>query len=153
VSIEQRVTELGLELPPVAAPAASYVSAVRTGNLLFLSGAGPRDADGRLLTGKVGADVTTEEAAQHARIVGLNLLAVLRDELGYLDRVTRVVKLLGMVNATPDFVEHSRVINGCSDLFLEVFGDGHARSAVGVGSLPFGLTVEIEGIFEVAEHP
>ena len=93
--------------------------------------------------------MTTDEAAAHARQVGINLLAVLRAELGDLDRARRVVKLLGMVNAVPDFVEHSKVINGCSDLFVEVFGEGHARSAVGVGSLPFGMTVEIEAIFEV----
>jgi enamine deaminase RidA (YjgF/YER057c/UK114 family) len=149
VSAEQRIEELGLELPPVRQPAASYVNAVRTDNLVYLSGAGPVTADGHLPTGKVGADVTAEEAAAHARVVALNLLAVLRDEVGTLDRVTRVVKLLGMVNATPDFAEHSKVINGCSDLLVEVFGQGHARSAVGVGSLPFGMPVEIEAIFEV----
>ncbi len=149
MSVEQRVEELGLELPPVPSPAASYVNAVRTGNLVFISGTVPRAADGHAPTGKVGADFTAEEAAGHARLVGLNLLAVLRHELGDLDRVKRIVKLLGMVNATPDFVEHSKVINGCSDLFVDVFGEGHARSAVGVGSLPFGFTVEIEAIVEV----
>ncbi len=149
MSIEQRIGDLGLELPPVPSPAASYVNAVRTGNLVFLSGTVPRMPDGHVPTGKVGADVTAEQAAQHARAVGLNLLAVLRAELGSLDRVRRVVKLLGMVNATPEFVEHSKVINGCSDLFVEVFGEGHARSAIGVGSLPFGFTVEIEAIVEV----
>jgi enamine deaminase RidA (YjgF/YER057c/UK114 family) len=100
-------------------------------------------------TGKVGADVTADEAAEHARLVALNLLAVLRQELGDLDRVRRVVKLLGMVNAVPDFREQSKVINGCSDLLVEVFGERHARSAIGVGSLPFGITVEIEAIVEV----
>jgi enamine deaminase RidA (YjgF/YER057c/UK114 family) len=149
MSIEHRLEELGIELPPVSPPAASYVSAVRTGNLLYLSGAGPTSPGEPTPTGKVGADVTTEEAAAHARRIGINLLAVLREELGDLDRARRVVKLLGMVNAAPDFVEHSKVINGCSDLFVEVFGEGHARSAVGVGSLPFGMTVEIEAIFEV----
>ena len=149
MSIEQRVQELGLELPPVTSPGASYVNAVRTGSLVFLSGVGPRAADGHLPTGKVGADFTADEAAEHARLVGLNLLAVLRHELGDLDRVKRVVKLLGMVNATPDFVEHPKVVNGCSDLLVQVFGEGHARSAVGVGSLPFGFTVEIEAIVEV----
>ena len=146
--VEERLRELGIELPPVRPPAASFVNAVRTGNLVYLSGAGPVTADGQLPRGKVGRDVTTEEAAVHARQVGINLLAVLRDEVGDLDRA-RVVKLLGMVNAAPDFVEHSKVINGCSDLLVEVFGEGHARSAVGVGSLPFGMTVEIEAIFEV----
>ncbi len=147
--VEQRLIELGLELPAVTTPAASYVNAVRTGNLVYLSGAGPVAA-GHVPTGKVGADVTTDEAAAHARQVGLNLLAALREELGTLDAVRRVVKLLGMVNAVPDFTEHSTVINGCSDLFVEVFGEGHARSAVGVGSLPLGMPVEIEAIFEVA---
>jgi enamine deaminase RidA (YjgF/YER057c/UK114 family) len=149
VPAEQRLRDLGLELPPVSPPAASYVSAVRTGNLVFLSGAGPRTAAGHVPLGKVGADVSTENAAAHARQVGLNLLAVLRQELGTLDSVVRVVKLLGMVNAAPDFTEHSTVINGCSDLLVEVFGEGHARSAVGVGSLPLGMTVEIEAIVEV----
>jgi len=149
MSAEQRLVELGIELPPVSPPAASYVHAVSTGNLVYLSGAGPTTPGKSTPTGKVGLDVTTEEAAAHARQVGINLLAVLREELGDLDRARRVVKLLGMVNALPDFVEHSQVINGCSDLFVEVFGEGHARSAVGVGSLPLGMTVEIEAIFEV----
>lgn len=149
MAVEQRLRELGIELPPVSRPAASYVSAVRTGNLLYLSGAGPTSPGTPTPTGKVGVDVTAEEAAAHARQVGINLLAVLRSELGDLDRTRRVVKLLGMVNAAPDFTEHSKVINGCSDLLVEVFGSGHARSAVGVGSLPFGMTVEIEAIVEV----
>ncbi|HYI74249.1 MAG TPA: RidA family protein [Gaiellaceae bacterium] len=149
MSIERRLVELGLELPPVSPPAASYVNAVRTGNLVYLSGAGPTTPGEPIPIGKVGADVTAEEAAAHARQVGLNLLAVLREELGDLDRARRVVKLLGMVNAAPSFTEHSKVINGCSDLLVDVFGEGHARSAVGVGSLPLGMTVEIEAIFEV----
>ena len=149
MSIEQRLSELGLELPAAPPPAANYVSAVRTGNLVFLSGAGPTTADGQMPQGKVGADVTTEEAAEHARSVGLNLLAVLKNELGDLDQVRQIVKLLGMVNAVPDFREQSTVVNGCSDLFVEVFGKQHARSAIGVGSLPFGITVEIEAIVEV----
>ena len=149
MSIEQRLSELGLELPAAPPPAANYVSAVRTGNLVFLSGAGPTTADGQMPEGKVGADVTTEEAAEHARSVGLNLLAVLKNELGDLDQVRQVVKLLGMVNAVPDFREQSTVVNGCSDLFVEVFGKQHARSAIGVGSLPFGITVEIEAIVDV----
>jgi enamine deaminase RidA (YjgF/YER057c/UK114 family) len=147
--VEQRIRELGLELPPVPTPAANYANAVRTGNLVFLSGTVPVTPDGTIPKGKVGADVTTEEAVEHARLVGLVHLAVLKQEIGDLDRVRRVVKLLGMVNAVPDFREHSRVINGCSDLFVEIFGDQHARSAIGVGSLPFGITVEIEAIFEV----
>lgn len=108
--IEQRISELGLELPPVPMPAANYANAVRTGNLVFLSGTVPTLPDGTIPKGKVGADVTTEEAIEHARSVGLTLLAILREEIGDLDRVRRVVKLLGMVNATPDFREQSRVI-------------------------------------------
>lgn len=149
MSVTQRIKELGLELPAAKAPAANYANAVRTGKLLFLSGNVPVAPEGEIPKGKVGADVTTEEAARHARLVGLHLLAVLRQELGDLDRARRIVKLLGMVNAVPDFVEHSKVINGCSDLFVEVFGVRHARSAIGVGSLPFGITVEIEAIVEV----
>jgi enamine deaminase RidA (YjgF/YER057c/UK114 family) len=148
-SVEARVRELGLELPAVSDPVANYAHAVRSGHLVFVSGTVPVRPDGTIPTGKVGLDVTTDEAAGHARLVGLNLLAVLRQELGSLDRVRRVVKLLGMVNAVPEFTEQSKVINGCSDLLTDVFGERHARSAVGVGSLPFGITVEIEGIFEV----
>ena len=151
MSIEQRVKELNLELPAVTPPVATYVNAARTGNLLFLSGKVPVDAGGKMLTGKVGKDVTTEEAAKHARLVGLHLIAVMRHELGSLDKVKRVVKLLGMVNAVPEYGEQPKVINGCSDLMVEVFGDKgrHARSAIGVGSLPAGVTVEIEAIVEV----
>jgi enamine deaminase RidA (YjgF/YER057c/UK114 family) len=151
MSIEQRVKELNLELPAVTPPVANYVNAARTGNLLFLSGKVPVTADGKFLTGKVGKDVGTEEAAKHARLVGLHLIAVMRHELGSLDKVKRVVKLLGMVNAVPEYGEQPKVINGCSDLLVEVFGDKgrHARSAIGVGSLPAGVTVEIEAIVEV----
>jgi enamine deaminase RidA (YjgF/YER057c/UK114 family) len=151
MSIEQRIKELNLELPAVTPPVATYVNAARTGNLLFLSGKVPVDAQGKFLTGKVGKDVSTEEAAKHARLVGLHLIAVMRHELGSLDKVKRVVKLLGMVNAVPEYGEQPKVINGCSDLLVEVFGDKgrHARSAIGVGSLPAGVTVEIEAIVEV----
>lgn len=149
-SIEKRVAELGLVLPQVKAPAANYANAVRVGDLVYLSGTVPVTADGDIPKGKVGADVTTAVAAEHARLVGLHHLAILREELGSLDRVRRVVKLLGMVNAVPEFTEHSAVINGCSDLLVEIFGERHARSAIGVGSLPFGITVEIELIVEVA---
>jgi enamine deaminase RidA (YjgF/YER057c/UK114 family) len=150
MSAEKRLAELGIELPQVAAPAATYVNCVRTANLLFVSGTVPRLADGTIPKGKVGADVSADEAASHARSIALNILAIVREELGSLDHVVRVVKLLGMINATPDFIAQSKVINGCSDLFVEIFGSGHARSAVGVGSLPFGITVEIEAIFEVS---
>ena len=149
---EQKLKQLGIDLGTVSAPIASYVNAVRTGNLLFLAGKGPRpDASGARPKGKVGREYTTEQAYQHARTVGLDLLAVMRAELGSLDRVKRVVKVLGMVNAVPEFTEHPKVINGCSDLFVEVFGEAglHARSAVGMGSLPMGIPVEIEAIVEV----
>lgn len=150
MSTEQRLKELGIELPAVTPPVATYVNAVRTGNLLFLSGKVPVTADGQVMKGKVGAEVSTEEAARHARLVGLHLIAVMRDELGSLDKVRRVVKLLGMVNAVPEYAEQPKVINGCSDLMVEVFAEKgrHARSAVGVGSLPLGVTVEIEAIVE-----
>lgn len=152
MQIEQRLKDKGITLPPVTAPVATYVNAVRTGNLLFLSGKGPAGADGRYHTGKVGGEVTVEQAYEHARLTGLNLIAVMQAELGDLDRVVRVVKVLGMVNGTPDFADQPKVINGCSDLLVEVFGDRgrHARSAVGMGSLPGNITVEIECIVEVA---
>ena len=148
MKIEQKLAEQGIELPQPPSPAASYVNCVRTGNLVYVSGMGAT-VDGQTPKGKVGADLTTEEAAVQARTVGINILAVLREELGDLDRVRRVVKLLGMVNCTPDYEEMSYVINGCSNLFAELFGAGHARSAVGMASLPFGISVEIEAIFEV----
>ena len=152
MSAERRLKELGIELGKVSAPVANYVNAVRTGNLLFLAGKGPRPQDGVRPSGKVGREYTVEQAYQHARTVGIDLLAVMRSELGSLDRVKRVVKLLGMVNGTPEFTDHPRVINGCSDLFVEVFGERgkHARSAVGMGSLPNNIPVEIECIVEVS---
>jgi enamine deaminase RidA (YjgF/YER057c/UK114 family) len=155
MSAEKRLKELGIELGKVSAPVANYVNAVRTGNLLFLAGKGPRPQDGVRPSGKVGREYTVEQAYQHARTVGIDLLAVMRSELGSLDRVKRVVKLLGMVNGTPEFTDHPRVINGCSDLFVEVFGDAgrHARSAVGMGSLPMAIPVEIECIVEVSAAP
>lgn len=148
MSIEDRLNELGIQLPPVPNPAGNYVHWVRTGNLVYLSGKGPANAHG-----KVGADVSPEDANQHAREVGLILISVMREALGDLDRVTRIVKVLGMVNAAPDFGGQPGVINGCSDLFVEVFGEKgrHARSAVGMGSLPGGITVEIEVIVECSD--
>ena len=149
---EAKLKSLGLDLGAVSAPVANYVNAVRTGNLLFLAGKGPRPGkDGKRPSGKVGRDYTAEQAYEHARSVGLDLLAVMRTELGSLDKVKRVVKVLGMVNAIPEFQDHPKVINGCSDLFVEVLGERgkHARSAVGMGSLPMGIPVEIECIVEV----
>jgi enamine deaminase RidA (YjgF/YER057c/UK114 family) len=146
-----RLKELGITLPALSAPVGTYVQAVRTGNLLYLSGKGPLAVEGKLPRGKLGREFTVEQGYQHARSVGLMLLAAMQDQLGSLERVRRVVKVLGMVNAEPDFGDHPKVINGCSDLFVEVFGEAgrHARSAVGMGSLPMGIPVEIEAIVEV----
>ena len=156
MSAEKRLRELKIDLGKVSAPVANYVNAVRTGNLLFLSGKGPRaGADGQRPRGKVGREYTVEQAYQHARTVGLDLLAVMRTELGSLDKVKRVVKVLGMVNSVPEFEDPPKVINGCSDLFVEVFGERgrHARSAVGMAALPMGIPVEIECIVEVGAAP
>jgi enamine deaminase RidA (YjgF/YER057c/UK114 family) len=150
--IDQRLKELGLTLPPLPQPAGTYVHAVATGNLLFLAGKGPLEMDGVLPTGKLGGGVAIEEGYRHARSVGLVLISAMKEALGDLDRVVRIVKVLGMVNAVPEFGDQPKVINGCSDLFVEVFGERgrHARSAVGMGSLPSGITVEIEAIVEFA---
>ncbi len=153
MSIDARLTELGIELPPPPSPVGNYVGGVQVGNLLFMSGCGPRQLDGGSITGKVGSDLTTEEGYAAARLVGLNMLANIKSVIGDLDRVKRVVKVLGMVNATPDFKEHPKVINGFSDLMVEVFGEDAGRggrSAVGMGSLPSQISVEVEMILEVA---
>ena len=133
MSAEARLKELGLVLPTLPKPVANYLPYRLAGNLLFLAGQGPRDEKGATLTGKLGADISIDEGYRHARLVGLGLLAAIRDALGSLDRVDFIVKLLGMVNAVPNFNDSPRVINGCSDLFVEVFGEAgrHARSAVG----------------------
>lgn len=152
MKVEQRLAELGIILPQAQSPVANYVGAVQTGNLLFLSGRGPLGPDGKLQTGIVGADVTVEQAYDHARLTGLQLIATMKEAVGDLDRVARIVKVLGMVNGAPGFGQQPAVINGCSDLFVEVFGDKgrHARSAVGMGSLPGNITVEIEAVVEVS---
>ena len=147
-----RLTSLGIVLPPPPPPIANFVTHVREGNLIYLSGQGPREADGFMHTGKVGpGGVDVADAYSHARLTGINLLAVLQEALGDLSRVRRVVKLLGMVNADADFEDHPKVINGCSDLFVEVLGENgrHARSAVGFASLPGRIPVEIEAIFRI----
>ena len=148
---EQRLKELGIELAKATSPMANYVNAVRTGNLLYLAGKGPGLPGQPMPSGKVGRDFTIEQGYEYARQTGLSLIAVMKAELGDLDRVTRIVKVLGMVNALPEFGHQPEVINGCSDLFVEVFGERgkHARSAVGLGSLPRGIPVEIEVIVEV----
>ncbi len=150
---EAKLQELGIELSTPSAPVANYVNAVRTGNLIFLAGKGPRKADGTNIEGKVGVDLTIEGGYEAARITGINQLSVLKAELGNLNKVKRCVKVLGMVNAAPDFRDHPKVINGFSDLMVEVFGDRgkHARAAVGMGSLPSNIAVEIEMIVEVED--
>ena len=148
---EANLTALGIELPEAATPVANYVNAVRTGNLLFLAGKGPNKPGGGYVTGKVGQDLTIEEGYQAARLVAISQLAVLKAELGNLDKVRRIVKVTGMVNCTPDFTSQPEVINGFSDLMVEVFGEKgkHARAAVGMGSLPRNIAVEIEAVVEV----
>ena len=150
MGVEERLKELGLELPPAAKPVANYVPAVRAGNLVFLSGHGPVGKD-RLIAGKLGAGLTVEEGYQAARLVALGLLGSLKALIGDLDRVRRIVKVLGMVNCDPAFMEHPRVVDGASDLLVEVFGEKgrHARSAVGMNALPFNIAVEIEMIVEL----
>ncbi len=153
--VEQRLADLGIELPEVPQPIANYVRAVSTGNLVFLAGHGPLKPDGGYVTGKVGSDLTVEEGYAAARLTGLALLASLKREIGDLDRVQRVVRVFGMVNTDAAFKDHSKVINGCSDLMVEVFGEKakHARGAVGMVSLPVGFAVEIEMIVEVSTSP
>jgi enamine deaminase RidA (YjgF/YER057c/UK114 family) len=153
INAEENVARLGIDLSRPPAPVANYVPAVRTGNLVFVSGHGPVRPEGGLVTGKVGDTVSVEQAYEAARLVGIGLLASLRTEIGDLNRVKRVVKLLGMVNAAPGFKEHPKVINGCSDLLVDVFGEAgkHARSAVGMGSLPDQISVEIEMIVEITD--
>ena len=150
---EARLKALGIELPAAPEPVANYVNGVRTGKLIFLAGKGPKRADGSEITGKLGADVSIEEGYEGARLTAINQLAVLKEMLGDLSKVKRVVKVLGMVNSDPDFVEQPAVINGFSDLIVEVFGERgrHARAAVGMASLPRGQSVEIEMIVEVED--
>ncbi len=150
---EANLKALGMELPHIGTPLANYVHVVRSGNLLFLAGKGPSKKDGSYITGKVGKDISIEEGKAAARLTALHQLAVLKAELGDLNKIKRIVKVLGMVNCEPDFKDHSKVINGFSDMMVEVFGERgkHARSAVGMCSLPNGMAVEIEMIVEVEE--
>ena len=151
---EETLTALGLELPPTPKPGGIYKPVLVHGGLAYVSGHPPRSSDGTLIRGRVGADLSLEKGKAAARQVGLGILATLRAGLGSLDRISGVVKVLGMVNATQDFVDHPEVINGCSELFAEVFGEEKGigvRSAVGMGSLPNNIAVEVEAIFEIAE--
>jgi enamine deaminase RidA (YjgF/YER057c/UK114 family) len=152
--IESRLQELGITLPDSPAPLANYVPVVRTGNLIYLSGVGPMaKSDGSEYKGKLGDNLSVDEGYDAARLTAVNLIARLKGYLGDLDRVTQIVKLLSMVNATPDFTEPPAVSNGCSDLMVEVFGDRgrHARSAIGVATLPGGIPIEIELIAEISD--
>jgi enamine deaminase RidA (YjgF/YER057c/UK114 family) len=152
MSVAEKLQELGITIGGPGRPVANYVGAVRTGNLVFVSGHGPRRPEGGSVTGKLGADLTTEQGYEAARLCMLACLGSLQTEIGDLEKVRRIVKLLGMVNAVPDFAEQPQVINGASDLLVSIFGERgrHARSAVGMGSLPGGIAVEIEMIVEVA---
>ncbi|MCH6233005.1 RidA family protein [Cognataquiflexum rubidum] len=151
---EQKLKDLGIVLPEASSPVANYVNAVRSGNLLFLAGKGPGLPDGTFITGKVGQDLTIEEGKEAARMVAINQLAVLKAELGDLNKVKRVVKVLGMVNCNSDFTQQPQVINGFSDLMVEVFGEKgkHARSAVGMNALPMNIAVEVELIVEIEDN-
>lgn len=150
---EQRLQQLGLVLPTVSAPRGNFDAYVLDGHTLYLSGKGSPLRNDMAVVPKVGREISTDEARQHASDVGLHLIAAMQAALGDLSRVRRVVKVLGMVNAVPDFMQHTEVINGCSDLLVEVFGDAgrHARSAVGVGSLPRGFAVEIEAVVSIKD--
>ncbi|KGM32387.1 RidA family protein [Inquilinus limosus] len=152
-NVYDRLAALGITLPKAPPPVANFETHRITGQLLFLSGQGPTEPDGRQHRGKVGGTVDRHDAYRHARLTGINLIAVMQEALGDLNRITGIVKLLGMVNAVPEFEHHPAVINGCSDLFVELFGPEigrHARSAVGMGSLPGQITVEIEAVVEFA---
>ncbi len=153
VNPEENLARLGIDVSKPPTPVANYVPAVRTGNLVFVSGQGPRRPDGSMITGKVGDEVSMDEACEAARLCGIGMIAALKSVIGDLGKVRCIVKLLGMVNAAPDFNDHPKVINGCSDLLADVFGDSgkHARSAVGMGSLPNQISVEIEMVVEVAD--
>lgn len=151
---EDRLKELGLNLPPAPKPAGVYKPLLIVGNLVYVSGHGPVKDDGTLMSGRVGQDLTPEAGKAAAQQVGLTILATLKQNLGSLDRIKRVIKVLGMVNSAPDFGRHPFVINGCSELFAKLWGEDNGigvRSAVGMGSLPDGIPVEIEAIFELAE--
>ncbi len=151
MDIEKKLIELNITLPNTPKPIANYVPSKKSGNLIFLSGQGPRTPDGDFISGKVGVDISVDEAYDAARMVGIQLLSALKSEITDLNNVKQIIKLLGMVNATDSFKDHPNVINGCSDLLVEVFGEKgkHARSAVGVASLPNQIPVEIEMIVEV----
>lgn len=150
-SPSENLKKLGIELPSVSAPIANYVKYVQTGNLVYLSGHGPLQNNGNYTIGKLGKNVSNEQGYEAARITGIQLLATLQSAIGDLSRVKRIVKILGLVNCTDDFTEQPKIINGCSDLMVAVFGEigKHARSAIGTNALPMGMAVEVEMIVEI----
>ncbi len=151
--VEEKIAEMGITLTEAPAPVANYVNSVRTGNLVFMAGKGPSKPEGGYVTGKVGVDLTIEEGYEAAKLAAIAQLSALKAELGDLNKVVRIVKVLGMVNAAYDFTNQPEVINGFSDTMVEVFGERgkHARAAVGMGSLPRGIAVEVEMIVEVRD--
>ena len=154
MSFESRLTQLNLQLPPAPPRGGVYTPVLISGNLAYFSGHGPYKSDGTYITGKVGADLDLAAGQEAARQTGLAILASMRESLGSLDRIKRVIKLLGMVDCPSDFGEHPQVINGCSELYRDIFGEDAGvgvRSAVGMGSLPGGISVEIEGVFEITD--
>jgi enamine deaminase RidA (YjgF/YER057c/UK114 family) len=150
---DAKLKELNIELPPLGKPIANYVKAVRSGNLLFLAGHGPQKADGSWITGKLGKDLSIEQGYEASRLTAIALLATIKSELGTLNKVKRIIKVNGMVNCTPEFTDQPKVINGCSDLLVAVFGENgkHARAAVGMNSLPMNTSVEIDMVIEISE--
>ena len=151
--VEERIGELGLVLTEPGKPVANYVNAVRTGDLVFMAGKGPMNQEGEFVTGKVGADLSVEEGYEAARLTAVEQISALKAEIGDLNKVVRIVKVLGMVNADPSFTRHSQVVNGFSDLMVEVFGERgkHARAAVGMSSLPMGIACEVEMVVQVRD--
>jgi enamine deaminase RidA (YjgF/YER057c/UK114 family) len=151
--VEERIKELGLELRVPGVPVANYVNAVRAGDLVFMAGKGPRSGESSFITGKVGTDLTLEQGYEAARLAAIEQLSALKAEIGDLNRVVRIVKVLGMVNADPEFTDHSKVVNGFSDLMVEVFGERgkHARAAVGMSSLPLGFACEVEMVVQIRD--
>ena len=148
---EQKLEELGIKLSTPSGPVANYVNTVKTGNLVFISGKGPLKSDGNYVLGKLGENLTLEQGYEAARLTAINLISTLKASIGDLSKVRRIVRVTGMVNATSDFTDHPKVVNGCSDLLVEVFGDNgkHTRAAVGMNSLPLNIAVEIDMVVEV----
>jgi len=151
--VESKLAAMGYELPPPPEPVGNYLSATRSGNIMWMAGVGSRKADGTRITGKLGTDLTVDEGYEAARWCALNLLSRMKAELGDLDKVTKILKVVGMVNSSPDFGEQARVVDGASDLFVELYGDKgrHSRSAPGMGALPGNIAVICDCVIEVAE--